>query len=52
MQVDADAALLDLRLDADQVLGRGERGLERLGDRLLEHLRLDAAVVDAARICG
>src|SRR5690606_16953619 len=47
VQVDADAAFLDLGLDADQVLGDGERGLERLRHRLLEHLRLDAGVVDA-----
>jgi hypothetical protein len=47
VQLDPDAPFLDLRLDAREVLGGGERRLERFGHRLLEHARLDARVVHA-----
>jgi hypothetical protein len=46
VQIDADAAFGDVGLDAGQVLGRGERGLERLRNRFFEHLRLDATIRD------
>src|SRR5690625_7284686 len=46
VQVDPYPSLLDLGLDLDDTLGRRQCSLERLGDRLLEDLRLYALVRD------
>src|SRR5690606_2587395 len=47
VQIDPDPAFLDLGLELDQLLGRGERRLERLRDRLFQDLGLHALVRDA-----
>ncbi len=46
VEIDAHPTFLHLGLDSHQVLGGGERRLERLGHCLFHHPRLDPRVVD------